>query len=232
MFRSIATLTLCLATVTAQAALIEYSYTGTVGGLDDGSNIGYIMPASPGDTFTATFVIDSDTADANPSDTYRGAYPGAVKSWSVSIAGQTLTASSDPLASINWWGDGVYIDNDSPIYPETCPPSCDYLGDWFQMSGSDWVPGSDQRYSLLLFFGGYAPYRQFLSSDQLPLSALDPQVISLSFDNLYLTKFDPTTGAYSNIFMNATAVVPVPPAVWLFGSALGLMGVARRKAIA
>jgi hypothetical protein len=37
-----------------------------------------------------------------------------------------------------------------------------------------------------------------------------------------------TTCGYDFVF-ETDAVVPVPPAVWLFGSALGLMGVMRRK---
>ena len=40
----------------------------------------------------------------------------------------------------------------------------------------------------------------------------------------------PTSTAYQTYTMNFAQVVPVPAAVWLFGSALGLMGFARRKA--
>lgn len=223
-------LTLCLAAATARAALIEYQYVGTVGSLDDLSDIGYVMPASPGDTFTATFVIESDTPDADPTDTKRGAYVSAVKSWTISIAGQTLAVDVDPLASVNWYGDGIYIDINSAIYPSTCPPTCHIIGDWFQLAGSDWLPDSRQQVQLSLFFGTVG--RGFLSSDELPLTAIDPQSSGLSFDNLYLTKFDPESGANSNIFMNATAVIPLPAAVSLFGSALGMMNWLRRKATA
>jgi hypothetical protein len=39
-------------------------------------------------------------------------------------------------------------------------------------------------------------------------------------------------GAAGTHFMTFNAVVPVPAAVWLFGSALGLLGVARRRSVA
>jgi hypothetical protein len=50
-----------------------------------------------------------------------------------------------------------------------------------------------------------------------------------------VSSIDPTTGAVSTVAsqgFNRLAInpVPIPPAVWLFGSALGLMGVMRRKA--
>jgi hypothetical protein len=38
--------------------------------------------------------------------------------------------------------------------------------------------------------------------------------------------------ANSNIEFRFQTVVPIPPAAWLFGSALGVMGVLRRKATA
>jgi hypothetical protein len=42
--------------------------------------------------------------------------------------------------------------------------------------------------------------------------------------------FEGTSLNYQTYTMSFTQVVPVPAAVWLFGSALGLMGITRRKA--
>ena len=41
-----------------------------------------------------------------------------------------------------------------------------------------------------------------------------------------------SNGRYSGTVASTCNVVPVPAAVWLFGSALGLIGVMRRRATA
>ena len=68
-----------------------------------------------------------------------------------------------------------------------------------------------------------------------------PQTLANSYSNLMLKNLDggnwslsnvvPLTSGYTFTF-NVPAVVPVPAAVWLFGSAIGLMGVMRRRVVA
>jgi hypothetical protein len=75
-----------------------------------------------------------------------------------------------------------------------------------------------------------------IGGDDIPIGA--PQSLANSFSNMALTSLGGGNYKLSNgvvdvggydFFFNV-AVVPVPAAVWLFGSALGLMGVARRRA--
>lgn len=68
-----------------------------------------------------------------------------------------------------------------------------------------------------------------------------PQALATSYSNMTLSNLGggnwklsnivPLTSGYEFTF-NVAAVVPVPAAVWLFGSALGLMGVMRRRSAA
>ncbi len=41
----------------------------------------------------------------------------------------------------------------------------------------------------------------------------------------------PGPTSWLQLNFNYTAVVPVPAAVWLFGSALGVLGIARRRSV-
>ena len=77
-----------------------------------------------------------------------------------------------------------------------------------------------------------------LGGDDLSLGA--PQSLANSYSGLALTSLGGGNWKLSNgvvgvggyDFTFNVAVVPVPAAVWLFGSALGLMGVARRRTAA
>ena len=77
-----------------------------------------------------------------------------------------------------------------------------------------------------------------LGGDDVSLGA--PQSLANSYSGLALTSLGGGNWKLSNgvvgvggyDFTFNVAVVPVPAAVWLFGSALGLMGVARRRAAA
>jgi hypothetical protein len=60
-------------------------------------------------------------------------------------------------------------------------------------------------------------------------------VLDLQYDPTYTDftgKFIGQTANNSLVFANLSTVVPVPAAIWLMGSALGLLGWIRRKAIA
>lgn len=75
-----------------------------------------------------------------------------------------------------------------------------------------------------------------IGGDDMSLGA--PQTLANSYSNLALSNVSGNTWMLSNGVVNVGGydftfnVVPVPAAVWLFGSALGLMGVARRRTAA
>lgn len=86
-----------------------------------------------------------------------------------------------------------------------------YTGDWFNGLMADGVTASAP-----------AQFSALVSGNTLTLR------VRKARDDLF-TK--PTSTAWLQMNFNYT-VVPVPAAVWLFGSAVGLLGIARRKSIA
>lgn len=84
---------------------------------------------------------------------------------------------------------------------------------------------------------GNTEWGQFSLALDLSDTALTGQIIQFGF-NAVTTQFDNTGVYYDNIcFDNAggcpglpNPVIPIPAAVWLFGSALGLLGWVRRRA--
>jgi hypothetical protein len=77
-----------------------------------------------------------------------------------------------------------------------------------------------------------------LGGDDVSIGA--PQTLANSYSNLVLSSLGGGNWKLSNatatsgfdFIFNVPAVVPVPAAVWLFGSALGLMGAMRRRTAA
>jgi hypothetical protein len=77
-----------------------------------------------------------------------------------------------------------------------------------------------------------------IGGDDIPAGA--PQTLANSYSNLVLSSLGGGNWKLSNatatsgfdFIFNVPAVVPVPAAVWLFGSALGLMGAMRRRTAA
>ncbi len=51
----------------------------------------------------------------------------------------------------------------------------------------------------------------------------------MTFDTLILTGVEKNYGQTTSVEIDAVGVVPLPAAVWLFGSALGLLGWVRRR---
>jgi hypothetical protein len=89
------------------------------------------------------------------------------------------------------------------------------------------------------FFGADGTFANILSGGPLSTGTYDFQLLSTGFNctgvfpNPTCTGNEFTTFDWTaNITLSKVAAVPIPPAVWLFGSALGVMGWMRRKAAA
>jgi hypothetical protein len=78
---------LLLTAESASAAEIEFGWSGTVSSLDPA--LAAVLPPGsgvlPGANGWVRYVFESTTADADPGDPDTGAYPGALRSWSLQV---------------------------------------------------------------------------------------------------------------------------------------------------
>jgi len=202
----------------ANAATYAYSASGAL------SNSGGLGPPPfpDGTSISIQFSIDSATPDSNPIDANVGRFEGLAGTFT--LGGQTYSIESYGYRYVE------VSNNHSPYFG---------AGDWlrFFISTDDFSSletpvyngARIHRLSLLMS----ANSTSLFSSDALDNS------IGQSLETLS-GRFNLQAGdlVYINSDASGTAtafsssVVPVPAAVWLFGSALGLMGWMRRKSIA
>jgi hypothetical protein len=243
MFRSAAiTLALCLATGTAQAALLGRAAL-TPGGTD--------YQAYYDDVLNITWLADATLSDTNNFGV-AGINGNGTMSWTT--AGQWIAAiNAASYHGLNNWRLPTVID--------TGAPGCNYA--WV---GTDcgWNVDLSTSEMAHMFYStlGVSPAYDVngtpadCTNAQSPPYCLTNTGPFLNFESPYrywsgtadaaianyAWRFDFSHGAQSTYYQTAKdgyawpildgdpfSVVPIPPAVWLFGSALGLMGVMRRK---
>jgi hypothetical protein len=232
-------LTFCLATGTAQASLLGRAAL-TPGGTDyqayydDVLNITWLADANL--AYTNTFGV----SDIAPVD-----------------ASMTWATANEWIAAMNTAAYLGISDWRLPTITDTGPPGCDYAysdtdcGFNVDLSTSELAHlfystlGNDGYYDvnevptgcpegLSLCLTNTGPFSNLWATGYWSGTSYTPDSNDAWLFNFYVGdqgNIDKGSNEHSWAVSSgdSLAVVPIPPAVWLFGSALGLMGVMRRK---
>jgi hypothetical protein len=201
--RSIGALAALLIIGGAQAAPITFLFEGTV----DYTSFSNGTPDEfgIGDTFSMLVEFDSTEPDRN-ADTRRGFYDWTSLTFTVGTYSGSATGE-------------IYIEDD-------------YL------SGRDMynlIALSLSAPDVLGLTPGYMSFDMrdntgtVFSDDSLPLSPPDLGDFNSISMSLKFNNFDFSANGDVELTLNSITAVPVPAAVWLFGSALGLLGWMRRR---
>lgn len=203
-------------------AVIGVQYTGYVNYLDNAS-AGFPIPVALNDPFDLTFYFDTTVADSLPTDPTNGLYENAIVRWSARIGDQTFASTGELNDVIQGFGNVIAITNNGLV------PNYAYeVADAYQVGTSAFMPGGITVHGSVSLRNIEYPATSPFSTDAL---IAGPVVTDIWRNRgLVLSFWDPLA-AGRTIFGMATssAVVPIPPAVYLFGSALGLMGWMRRQ---
>jgi len=231
-----------LLATSAFAVPVQYSVSTTVSFVD-GSFAGDVLV---GHTITGTFIVDNDTANAGPgSDPTPSNNPGHEYSsfWEFdgapyggSVTDVELGATFNSVAS-----PAIVVNNNLDITSdETGGMVPDGTYDWIEVLISDttsiclepggicdpgeYSPADGQEWTLAIF----ADTSWIGADDEIP-GALPGSytafIIGIEFDvsgNEIGTVIAPASSL-------SLAVIPIPAAVWLFASGLGLLGWLRRR---
>ncbi|MCC7258476.1 MAG: hypothetical protein IT486_08885 [Gammaproteobacteria bacterium] len=193
-----------------------------------------------GDQFTLTYDIDTSASDFNPDDFSIGDYRTAGTNVRVQVADYQATALTGGVRVINHNGSPTIFDGEPDSYVFGSG-QCRYAG--FQFCDSFAGPDVNSRFPFFVEFSLKDPTRTAFLSDALPaflppVAAFPSTPILDSDGNNHLILSFATENLGGNAWagvlrvkanVTSVAVVPVPAAVWLFGSALGLLGWLRRK---
>ena len=176
----------------AMAVTVQYSFTGTVTQVSPGLSSTFSTNPSPS---AISGLITVDSTDTNTASAILGRY--TVTNFSLNIGGYTATMGTSGIVQIR-----------------NGPPGTDQFNVAVNAPNGPIVNFLAPRIFQIQLVGP----NSIFTSDALPLSS--PSVTSFTNQNLWRLVFGAgTTNTVSGV-MTAVAVVPLPPAVILFGAAL------------
>lgn len=228
----------------AQAATYSINYTGTfVAILDAAGNTGGSFSSGAGvnigDTYSGNFSFDTD--QAVPYVSPPGPSPGADYDFGYGMVRPSLTVNGTRTVDLTPKIGLTIVDNaDTTIGPFVTET---YMQGGMRLAGIDPLPTSADLLFLYTDVTGFDA--NTATGSEIILVTLDPNGSAFSGTNIpnpllplsnsffiYLESVNGATQAAGIGLPGSLTVtpVPVPAAVWLFGSGLlGLVGVARRK---
>ncbi len=202
-----ASFVLCLIS-SAQAASVTWVAVGTVDRVDSALAATFSL----GDQFRLEYTFETTTPDNLGGDPLRGRY-AAISAATVNVAGYTATATAGNILVFNDFGGPLDIYQVNPVGWSGADVGGLSLG----------FPSIELRDSTGTAF----------ANDSLPLSTdllADFSNRSMSIDFVPNSNNDPVSFIVASVDSLTVSAIPVPAGIWLFGSALGLLGWLRRPA--
>jgi hypothetical protein len=230
--KTIAGILLCLTGVAAQAANVHVVASGTFSQVTgDAGKLPFAIPA-PGTVFTLTFSYDDSAVDitelGGPTPEV-GIYRTAISTMSLSIGGDLYSGIS-PNSIILL--DNALNDQDPGNTADN----------WFASSDVFVSGDGAEEHDIAMTLFNLAPIAESpippMSTTELvePFLSPDWSIAAIRYRIKELTEVEPgkftselVAAAEANIESLVVTTVPVPGAVWLFGSALLLLGRCRRR---
>ena len=202
----------------ADAAIISYSASGT---LSDSGGLGP-APFPNGTAISVQFSIDAATPDSNLSDTSVGHYDGVTGTFT--LGGETYSIESYGYRYVEVANDYSYYFGPGDLIRIFISTSNFASLDTPVYNGA-------RIHNLTLLLRSTSNSTTIFASDALSnsigvnLGQFPGSGFGMQLGNLVYYNSD-TGGPVTAL--SSTSTVPLPAAAWLFGGALGLLGVARR----
>lgn len=231
-----------LVPATGGAHEITFNFQGTLAASDPhalGNMLTDPVGPFPASAVTGSFAFESHTPDANPGSSTIGQYNGAIKALSVSVSTPIVEGAHQFDLDLSG-ASGRPVENSIVVNANPTPANQSYT---VAASVQNVVPAGpivdgDNYFAREFFLTLAKPSTGVFSSDVLSETPPDPALFSLynlvnNPDGQFQIVFASSHGdhtLFGNLTSLTAAVVPVPAAVYLFGSGLiGLAGLARRK---